>query len=789
MSHKVKKGGIYSKKGIPEEPRWFADGRLSFEFSGHGVTRVHYFYPAKTLSSHVIFYQRLWDGFRFYVERDGLSFKPELGACCIWPYGMTGDWALGDCIFRLSVLAVNEAIAVQLETPSATPQGMAFKMEYYDQFALTPADRGDLRMADMGAERVWRQWRFDEERNMLLGGFEDTPRDGLPGAEVGVAIAASFPLQYACKRPNTKRILKSGSLEPGKAYSILVDFSCGRDTVAQAREKLIALPESIAVQQHRYERVAASSPVLISPYRQLNDFISLAPLYHEASKIPGIPGAVRASNVHYWVWGWDGMTSNHSTAYWGDLEHIRGMLALYEQTADPAKGIVHAFRYDMIPDTFSALPAQGMYICLLHQYWGLSGDRDTVSRHYAFARLTFRRIAATESGDTGFCKGTSLYPDFPDCMQETGNDLSAFNNTVFYCAARAMESLAAFMDDAKTQREALDTALKMERSFTKLFFEEEKGFVVSSVDAGTHKKRLTFNLSALKWENNYLQDLLAAVNAPCIDFIGEHLVSSSGLREIPVWDSSFDGDANQLHCWWPVNSEYFIRMANAFDRTDLIEKFIGYIGRWTKKLCCPEGISYYTETDEAEADRWNTLKGAWQAYSIRGWYQAVMHGIVGVDVDAGGVTFYPYSGSGMKLNGMPCRGQLLDIKMMGAGQYIRRIDVNGRPVTGTHKLPADCLGRDNRVKIIVRRMDTRPEDLWLKQAAGVEISIFQSTGHEIKARVRGAGQCRILFGADRDPCAVVDGKDCPVQYDTIAKLATVEILFERYGDKELSVRC
>ena len=41
----VHKGVIYSKSGIPQTPRWFADSRLAFSFEEKGITQVDYYYP------------------------------------------------------------------------------------------------------------------------------------------------------------------------------------------------------------------------------------------------------------------------------------------------------------------------------------------------------------------------------------------------------------------------------------------------------------------------------------------------------------------------------------------------------------------------------------------------------------------------------------------------------------------------------------------------------------------------------------------------------------------------
>ena len=57
---------------------------------------------------------------------------------------------------------------------------------------------------------------------------------------------------------------------------------------------------------------------------------------------------------------------------------------------------------------------------------------------------------ANEVKETGLSSGLSLTPDFMTLTGETGNDISAFNNSVFYCAARSLNRMSAIMGDTET---------------------------------------------------------------------------------------------------------------------------------------------------------------------------------------------------------------------------------------------------------------------------------------------------------------------------------------------------
>ena len=783
MGFTVKKGVVYSKKGIAEAPRWFADSRMSFEMDENYITRVQFMNPLTREGNHTVFLQRLWDGFRYYVEKYNLNYKPEYKNCIIWPFGLQAEWEFEGFTLKHNVYAIDECIVIQLTVPDKIPQDIKFKLEFYENFALIPCDPNDWRFCDMGAQREWRKWEFNNKKDMLCGGFIDTPKQMTAESRqshLDICVAADFEAEHIKRGNNVKHILKSPSLEAGSTYSFIVSFTHEGDAVERTTQKLKVLNESIKNQFARYEAAAAKSPVLISRNRRLNDFVSLAPMYHEVAKVTYIPGALRASNVHYWVWGWDSMTSNYGTFYWGDSELIKNMLDMYKKYSDPQKGIVHCYRYDMTINEFSPYPAQSMYICLLQQYYAATKDIEVIKKHYSFAKQIFRWNIDAEVRATGFSRGTSLFPDDRDVMLETGNDISTFNNTILYCAARSMEYLGIMMEDSETALEAARVFKSIEENFSQLFFDKEAGFIVTSLDAETLQQRKSYSIASVKWENGYLYELMEPLTQKCMGFIDKNLISKAGLREVPVWSVAFDGDANQHHSWFMINSEYFIRTANGNNRSDLITKFTGFIERWTDKLTCPEGIPYYAETEDIEFDRWNTLKGTWQVFGLKGWYQAVIHGIVGVDVDAGGITFYPYSGEEMKLKGLQAAGKILDIEMKGSGEFIEEINVNGMLVKGTNKLPQDVINKTkgSKVKISVKRTNKNPYQVFVKTAYGLELSSYIYENNTIKTLVSGYGTCRLKVYSEKYPSLFIDGVESDIKYDSSSQTASIELMLD-----------
>ncbi len=722
-NYSIGRGRIISETGIPCAPRFLADNRLVCEIDGEGIGSISYFSP-RTRGNVQVFSRCFWGGMRFFLEEQGKIWPQQLTHVELLPFGMEAVWDSGGFRFDYRIAVRGDSVFAVLHTPPGLPADFRFRLEFYDDFAFVPQKTGDPRFKS-SIERTWGTWVMTES------GYLNSYREEESG--VAVCIGATFPLTTQRSDRNPKNRLFSNGLLPEKTYAFVL--SVGEDCAsaqAECRRARRDFEDDWQQQLTRYTALADRLPVLESPYPYLNDFFAVAPLYHEALKVLDVPGALRAKTTFYWVWGWDGMTANDAVACWGERDFLRQLLDFYRDYADDKHGIAHAFLRNMAPCDFCGKPAQGMYITVLYLYASNGGD---IGPYYAFAARIFRSICKEETGGLGLCRGTSLFPDFRSLLDETGEDISGFNNTVFYCAARSMAFLAGLAGDAVLQQQADGIAARIEKNFLPLFFDEEKGYIASSIHEKTLEKRNVFNANAIKWENAFCDDLVGAVGKRCLGFFERHIVTPAGLREIPAWCHAFDRDANQLHCWWPVTGEYYARLINRYDRAERVEQWIGWVSYWQEKLLCPEGISCYADTAAPPLDNWNCLNGTWQAYSVRGFYQAAVHAVVGIDADFGGLTVYPYSGRELRLYGLHYRDGTVDIAMYGSGPFAEYIEINGKVLTGTHKIPADWLtGRRDTVKVY--RTAAAPVRQ-LAEACGIRLSGWNCTAEGFRVILEG----------------------------------------------------
>ena len=687
MVYQIDKGKIFCTDGVPYLPRWFCDDRISYELDAHGISKVEYFNKT-TRGSEKVFVDDMWGGLRFYLESSGFHYGWNLTNCEVMPFGVTAEWNFNENRLRIQCRACGDCIIVIIE-PLQLSDELTFCAEFYDNWRMLPRRDGDTRYIS-AIERKWTAWRVT--KHGLACSYTEND------AETGIFITSDLNPTYIHRTIGfSKHILQSEALQAEKAYHFIMAL----DTSEMAAENralaaLRCMGNWITEQEQRYAAVQERMPILESPYPELNNFFMLAPLYHESCKVQSAPGVVRAKTEHYWAWGWDGMSSSYAYAYWGDAAFIGELLHMYQQTADVEKGIGHWFARDMSHIETSPIPAQGFYISLLYQFYLNGGD---ITPYYDFAKKIFRLICDTEVTGIGLFKGYSLVPDFRETILENGNDLSTFNNSSAYCAIRAMKQLAVAMGDTETEADAEALARRTRSSFNKILFDEEKGTYVASSDANTLKQRPVYMSPAIKWDNPFCMDLIGEKRAALLHFYEKNYVSNAGLMFAPTWSIAFDADANQLHCYWPSNGECYTRLTNLENRRDLIEQWIGWISCWTSILMCPEGIDCYDNVNCPKPDGWNAVNGTWQGYSMRAWYEAIVHSVVGIDFSEEGLTIYPYDGQPMNLLNLHFAGKTFDIHMRGSGCSVDKVVVNGTAIAPAKVIPFDQFQEANTVEI------------------------------------------------------------------------------------------
>lgn len=714
----IKEGTFYSKSGFPVEKVWFSDRRLAVSYDKLGIKSLEYFLSTSNDCNRIMFSRNIFDCFRPAVLVENRCFSPEYENVYLYPYGFDADWKVRGCIYQISVYAVDSNIVFRLKGEHKCK----FRLTFFESTQFIPAFNGSLDSRDYGLKRVWRDWFFN--RNVLIGGMSERKEEkdaDDSGWGLSVGISSDKIISYnrsECNYRNEMVICH----ENESCFCIV--FGEEKEDICQSTVSFTENVRSrLEKQKIRYEQCAAKLPDIQTPYSEINTFCRVAPLFHESLKTDR-EGAIRAKNARYWVWGWDSMVSNDVTvSCWQEGDSIRAMLDYFENTSDKAKGWGHWFYYDNTIKEYAVPAAQGIYISLLNDYIALSGDETALEKHYSFAVSIFKKMLTNKSGC--FFVGKSLFPDFPQYLHETGNDISLFNNSVAYAAVRAMEKLANKKNDAKTLELARNTAEGMEKFFREIFYDKQKGYLVSSVDSQTLQKRNCYNICSYFWDSDF-HDLLFGMNIrECKDFVLRNVGGGLAFISYPLWGDVYDKDANQLHATWGVVEEVILRIAKYTGCKKLIEQWIKKVAYWVNMLTCPEGESYEFETDDPGYDRWNCDPGTWQAYTIRKWYKEIIQVLLGISFDEGGISFSDPHCT-FKMSGLQYHGMWFDIATEGKGQYLQMISVNEKKLCGCCKIPRDMLftNKTNRIKLILG--NTKQEGI--VKAHGMKISEYVYDG-------------------------------------------------------------
>lgn len=764
--YEIRKGIIKSDNGLPHAPRWFTDGRLIFEVTQDYIGEIVYMAKNKMLCN-TVFLQDLFNGLVNYIYIDEERYAPKLDKCSIYPFGVKYEFTIEGIKFEYILAAVKERLVTAIGIKNNKGKKIKFELEFFDSYRLYPQGKSDFRYMSDGY-REWKEFKLDN--NMLIGGFTDTFIAG-EVKKLDLCIKANFNFKYSRKGLTEfhKNILTSDVLENG-LHAFYMCFDNLEDN--------LDVENALREQYLRYNNAYKNSPILECDNKSLEKFYEITPVYYESLKLKEYPGALRAKTTNYWMWGWDTITYVCAVAYMGDLDFMKENLEFMGNTLSDGC-IPMLYNQDWTYTQSQAMPTNSLYFILLYEVFCMDRDIDILRKYYPVAKKLFNNIISMQNKKTGLIEGSSLFPDHPDLFLETGHDISSFNNTLYYAAFRCLEYISVVLEDSKMSDTLNEILNCYEKQYFDLFYVKEDNFMASSIDADTLEKRKSYNINGIKLEHAYFMDLIEDAIPNTIKYIESKLLTKNGLRMLDKEDELYDSDANQLHYWFPVNGEYFLRSANILNRRDLIDKWIGWVSYWTDQLMCPEGISIHAEYDTPPKDGWTTLNGSFQAFVMRPWYAGILQNVIGINMEDGEITVCPCDGDYYHISNLKCRQGNLDVEIKGSGRYIRSINVNGIVLNGTNKIPSDMLKKHNKI-VITRTNRKRKICIW--SAVGGEITKYKGDSFLL----RGAGRVNLKIMANVNIDIYVDGK----RQECIDKngFKKVGIYFDKYEDKFIEVK-
>ena len=758
---------VYTPSNMPSEPRgvgtdtiWFGGGRTGLALAAHGGIEKIVYFGLQPLGRVSLFasgarspYEKV---FRPYIVVADKTYVLELNQTFFYPSGYRSFFKVAELGVEVEhdLVLINDAILKTVRViRNKRGLPLRFRVSVHEYTRQIPTGR------------TWGDWQEGLAKNAWIAEIVDEPT----GNPVDTNELRSTWFGVVGDRPltsrhfhNTKRYFETGPFKTGSA-TIATLFGFDKPDFLK---RIAALRSGGSKESARvvagWDQEVKNAPRLKLGKPAVESFFRLAPMLLDSLMVDDKPGAIRASVSHYGAWAWDTMVHCEAHLAMGQHEFVRDVLELYYQTADEERGIGHAFNPEMTKLHMNQPPAaQGLYIYLLYIYFSYTGDKKTLRKYHAFTVSILKRALASRGRD-GLFEGTSLFPDFPMFAGQTGEDISTFNNSIIYQAARVMEHLAGWMDDADTAKTAREAWQTLGPAFRERLWDGKRGFWVDSIDSKTLAHRTSYCSQCILNFSPFASDLSRGRDVASAKFIGENFAYAGGIRMHPSWDMAFNGDGNQLGQHYPVGSDLlYLKTSAKAGRQDLLTQWLGWVEGFWKQNTVPEGT---TAEAENEGPSYPDCPGGKQAFSVKSWYMGILNAIVGVYFDAGGVTLTSGINRAVKIEGVHFGGRRWSFHKTGSGKYISRLRINGSVVAGCCKIPSNLI-KGKTINVEIECGPNPKHDLQILGADGASVSEVIQVRNGLRLSVAAPGSAYVRFAAAKKPSVTWRGKPVSFEYD------------------------
>ncbi|MBA3683815.1 MAG: hypothetical protein H0W72_01005 [Planctomycetes bacterium] len=752
---------------------WFSGGRTACAIADHGGVEEIVFFGLQPAHHQCFFragnrsaYARL---FRAQVLVDDRPYTLEFTSGRLHPSGWTGTMTIpGEGVeLTVAMICTNQGLtqAVRaLRNPRRRRLGLRLMLRDY------------VRVEMPG--RTWSPWTMTAKSANCS--VEDVPAPRQPGGDAEnavvypdhgrtcttlISVVGDGGVSMRTWRSQLRSFTAGGGGRDGVGISLV--FATDAAGLRAERKRLnggIAAAAWATVAEWAATERSAPQPEGLPPL--LASFAKQAPALLRAAMPADLPGALRSSYNSYWVWGWDTLVMAHTDSLISGPRRVGEILDLMARHAHPAHGFGHAFDGQMRVTLTQALPAQGLFAVAAWGQWAVAGDLAPAQRHWPLLVAWLRRSLALPARD-GLIPGIAMFPDHPQDVGQTGDDLSTFNNAIFFQACRCIEHLAGALDDAATATAAADAAEACRLGFRRRLWDAKRGFWCDSLDATSLRRRPSYPAHAIIWVTPFARELVGDAEAAA-DFMERNHRCAGGLRMYPSWDPAFNADGNQLGQHYPPGQDpLYVRLMATTGRQQRLREWLAWVETYWSSLTVPEGCTLDAQNDGPQRP---DLPGGRQMFSVKAWYDVLIGAILGIGCDPSGLTVEPGLDGPLAWRGLPLHGRRWTIDVTGRGPHLARVVVAGTPWTGTHKVPLPGRGP---ATIVIRRSAKAPRHCVLRSADGAEVLASGIARGCLKIRLR--SQCRVLvrLWSPSRPHVEVDGAAAAFAWDAAGGIADV----------------
>jgi hypothetical protein len=493
----------------------------------------------------------------------------------------------------------------------------------------------------------------------------------------------------------------------------------------------------------RYERVLRSSPGIRVPgHPHVEQFFATLPALVESCVIRdhGLPRATPGS--YYWIWAWDAMVTALGALRWGNQPMGERTARFVNLHRDSGGEIPMRWTRDLLPlDTQERGALETLLLSLTAEC--TSGPGGTLLAEVYPHAVTHLRILGAEVDRQGFCANIGFYPDLPLRFGRSSRSATAIENLAFYTFCRRCETVALRLEDLETAERASALAARLERSLPETFWDPDRGFFRDAVDAETGLPNPSYPLFSLLFLHAPEGMTLLRGRLPeCAEFISKHLLTPAGFRTLPGWDIHAHSETVS-GSWYPHWDLYALKILRRAGRTREIMTWLSSVERALAHLgFAPETLPI-DRLLAGDPEAWHDHGSTSNLNCAAGWYGALLEGIMGLEMDLGGMTIIPcrlpIGSAGVR--GIVCLGTTWDVEVENGGEECEALEVDGLPLEGTLKIPSPY-SDGGRHRLLIRYGPTRgvPRLRELINGEVLSVTPIAGGGVVLETRVFGRGE-------------------------------------------------
>jgi hypothetical protein len=773
----------------------FSNGRLFATIGWHGgLVNVSY-WGEQHLGAAAIFEAGLetawYKLFRACVNVGSGRRYPVWTDARIFPFGVSAHANIESVDLAQDILLLPDAI-VQRFNVISNPQQHPLAVEMFHMEQVCRVSRENREWSDLAynAELNAMVARCVDtnpvaadtrEQGLAQSGAADLPPDS-PYAETWVGIGCSTPMK--CRKSfNDFKIYMSSDQAADLSVSFFVVFASSEQRLTSRLNELTAsVNDECDTLLAGYNSRLLSRPQINVGSEALNSAFGQYPEVINFMKIPDRPGAVRATQAGYFVWGWDGMTPLMPCPLANEPEFAGEVLEFFQDTWDANVGIPHAFTTAFQPRMKAPFPAQCQYIAGLYHYVSVSGDLELARRVFPTCKAILDRCRAREVKGTGLVGGSALWPDFPEAMEENGLDVSSLNNSLLYQGLRSIEYLASALSESSLAAECREWAAILRKSFVKYLYDEEQGFFITSCSSDDLSPRKHYGCQTVFWVTPFARELVSHAPGRIAAFMENHLRSAKCLLSLPQWDTAWMADGNQLGSSFPTADYFYLNVHKLLGNDVALKNWLGDVEWFWRYHTAPEA---FTPEADNEDQFGPDNHGCKQLQAISAWYYSVYNGLAGLDFDHEGITITPWGSAPVEIQGLRLRDCTINLKISGAGNHIASMTLNGTnlPSSSRKLLWKDIAGSTARLEIV---RTEQPEDHpVIVRMDGLRLSRLAVAARSLSARVEGDMTGEVVIQTSERSNVTIGGK--PADCDLEPSTRTISVHFSNCGPMDLDI--